>query len=68
MGEVRLHSMGTPFLLVPSSLNQPVTYVPRLNCYLCLQSVPTCTPNSALVSDACGRRSRAYFNAAQRER
>ena len=25
-------------------------------------------PNSALVTDACGRRSRAFFSAAQRER
>ena len=25
-------------------------------------------PNSALVTDACGRRYRAFFNAAQRER
>jgi hypothetical protein len=33
--------MGTPFLLVPSSLNQPVTYVPRLHCYLCHQTVPS---------------------------
>ena len=26
------------------------------------------SPNTALVTDACGRRSRAFFSAAQRER
>ena len=30
--------------------------------------VPTEPSNSALVNDACGRRSRAYFSAAQRGR
>jgi hypothetical protein len=33
-----------------------------------LMRVSEARPNSALVSDACGRRSRAFFSAAQRGR
>jgi hypothetical protein len=43
--------MGTPFLLVPGSFHQPVTYVPRLNCHLCLQTVPLCR-----LTTPCSRR------------
>jgi hypothetical protein len=33
---------GHPLLLGARSVVQPVTYVPRLNCYLCIQTVPQC--------------------------